>query len=63
VISVEQKERKVFVDIERKRIRMTISHGEDEEIFKLTLDEARDLKEKLNITIEDYMQRQNLRID
>jgi hypothetical protein len=60
---MEREGRTVFVNIERKRIRMAISHGEDEEIFKFTLDEARDLKEKLNTTIEDYMQRQNLRID
>lgn len=60
---LEKEGRKISVDIERKRIRMIISHGEDEQILKLTLDEARDLKETLNITIEDYMQRQNLRID
>jgi len=60
---MEKESRKITLDIERKRIRMIISHGEDEEILKLTLDEARDLKETLNITIEDYMQRQNLRID
>ncbi|MDN5308757.1 MAG: hypothetical protein PWP14_151 [Methanolobus sp.] len=60
---MEKESRKISLDIERKRIRMIISHGEDEEILKLTLDEARDLKETLNITIEDYMQRQNLRID
>ncbi|MCQ6961662.1 hypothetical protein [Methanolobus chelungpuianus] len=60
---MEQESRKITLDIERKRIRMIISHGEDEEILKLTLDEARELKETLNITIEDYMQRQNLRID
>jgi hypothetical protein len=60
---MEREGRKIIVDIERKRVRISISHGEDEEIFKLTLDEARDLKETLNTTIEDYMQRQNLRID
>ncbi|AFV23823.1 MAG: hypothetical protein Q8J68_14075 [Methanolobus sp.] len=60
---MEREGRKIAVDIERKRVRISISHGEDEEIFKLTLDEARDLKETLNTTIEDYMQRQNLRID
>ncbi|MDK2833365.1 MAG: hypothetical protein PWP63_452 [Methanolobus sp.] len=60
---MENESRKIRLDIERKRIRIIISHGEDEEILKLTLDEARDLKETLNITIEDYMQRQNLRID
>ncbi len=60
---MEKESRRITVDIERKRIRINVSHGEDEEIFKLTLDEARDLKETLNIIIEDYMQRQNLRID
>lgn len=60
---MENEERKIVVDIERKSVRITISHGEDEEILKLSLDEARDLEEKLNSTIEDYSQRQNLRID
>ncbi|MBN2111039.1 MAG: hypothetical protein JW705_08160 [Methanosarcinaceae archaeon] len=60
---MESEERKIVVDIERKRVRITISHGEDEEILKLSLDEARDLEKKLNSTVEDYFQRQNLRID
>ncbi|MDW7731569.1 MAG: hypothetical protein SCH66_03950 [Methanolobus sp.] len=60
---MESEGRKVLVDIERKRIRITVSHGEDEGILKLSLEEARDLEEKLNSTIEDYLQRQNLRID
>lgn len=60
---MESEGRKVLVDIERKRIRITVSHGEDEEVLKLSLEEARDLEEKLNSTIEDYLQRQNLRID
>lgn len=51
------------MDIERKWIRVIVSHGKDEEILKLTLDEARSLKEQLNTTIEDYLQRQNIRID
>lgn len=60
---MEKEDRRITFDIERKRIRMVISYGEDEQILKFTLDEARNLKETLNITIEDYMQRQNLRID
>ncbi|TGC08951.1 hypothetical protein [Methanolobus halotolerans] len=58
-----KEERKIVVDIERKRVRITISHGEDEEILKLSLDEAKNLQEKLNSTIEDYFQRQDIRID
>ncbi|WP_094227469.1 hypothetical protein [Methanolobus psychrotolerans] len=58
-----QDNRRVSVDIERKWIRITINHGKDEEILKLTLDEATNLKEQLNSTIEDYLQRQNIRID
>ena len=60
---MERGNRKIDVSIERKRVRVVVSHGEDEEILKLSIDEARDLEEKLNSTIEDYLQRQNLRID
>ncbi|WMW26299.1 hypothetical protein RE474_06190 [Methanolobus sediminis] len=60
---MEQESRKISVDIERKWIRIIVSHGKDEEILKLTIDEARILKEQLNTTIEDYLQRQNIRID
>jgi len=55
--------RKISVDIERKNIRIIITHAEDEEILKLTLDETKDLIGKLENTVEDYQQRQNLRID
>lgn len=55
--------RKISVDIERKNVRIIITHVEDEEILKLTVDEAKDLIKKLENTIEDYQQRQNLRID
>ncbi len=55
--------RKIIVDIERKRLRVLISHGEDEEIIKLNLSEARDLLAKLTDTLEDYEQRQTVRID
>ena len=58
-----QESRKISVDIERKWIRIIVNHGKDEEILKLSLDEARSLKEQLNTTIEDYLQRQNIRID
>jgi tetrahydromethanopterin S-methyltransferase subunit B len=55
--------RKIIVDIERKNVRIIIIHDEDEEILKLTLDEAKDLIQKLENTVEDYKQRQKLRID
>lgn len=55
--------RKISVDIERKNVRIMITHAEDEEILKLTVDEAKDLIKKLENAIEDYQQRQNLRID
>ena len=60
---MEHEDRRINVDIERKWIRVTINHGQDEEILKLSLNEAKDLKEQLNSTIEDYLQRQNIRID
>lgn len=56
-------ERKIDVEIERTRIRVTIFHGEDEEVIKLNLEEAEELAEKLNQTIEDYSQRKQIRID
>ena len=56
-------ERKIDVEIERTRIRITIFHGEDEEVIKLNLEEAEELTEKLNQTIEDYSQRKQIRSD
>ncbi len=60
---MERESRKITVDIERKWIRIIVSHDKDEEILKLNLEEASSLKEQLNSTIEDYLQRQNIRID
>ncbi|ODV50077.1 hypothetical protein C7960_1464 [Methanohalophilus euhalobius] len=57
------KDRNVVVDIERNRLRVIISHGEDEEIIKLSFGEAHTLYEALGKKLEDYKQRQNLRID
>lgn len=56
-------QRKINVDIERNRVRVVISHGEDEEIIKLTLEEARDMLEELESSLEDYQQRKHVRID
>ena len=56
-------ERKIDVEIERTRIRLTIFHGEDEEIIKLNLEEAEELAEKLEEAIEDYSKRKQIRID
>jgi len=55
--------RKISVDIERNRVRVVLSHGEDKEVVKLTLDEARDLIRKIDGTLEDYDQRKHQRID
>ncbi|WP_410509086.1 hypothetical protein RSJ42_02105 [Methanosarcina hadiensis] len=60
---VQDFNRKIDVEIERTRIRITIFHGEDEEIIKLNLEEAEELAEKLSQTIEDYSQRRQIRID
>ncbi|HIH93852.1 TPA: hypothetical protein HA338_07345 [Methanosarcina acetivorans] len=56
-------ERKIDVEIERTRIRLTIFHGEDEEVVKLNLEEAEELVEKMGQAIEDYSQRKQIRID
>ncbi|MCD4703361.1 MAG: hypothetical protein K8R64_03570 [Methanosarcinaceae archaeon] len=58
-----ENDRKIIVDIERKRLRVLINHGEDEEIIKLNIVEARELLAKLTDTLEDYEQRQQVRID
>jgi len=55
--------RNIVVDIERNRVRIVISHGEDEEIVKLSIAEARDLLSKVADTVEDYEQRKQVRID
>jgi predicted NBD/HSP70 family sugar kinase len=59
----KEENRTISVDIERKKVRIIITHAKDEEILKLTIDEAKDLIGKLENIVEDYQQRQNLRID
>jgi hypothetical protein len=59
----KESERRIEVEIERNRIRITIFHGEDEEIIKLNLEEARELAEELNKALDDYSQRKQIRID
>jgi hypothetical protein len=56
-------ERKIDVEIERTRIRITIFHGEDEQVIKLNLEEAEELAGKLQQTIMDYSKRKQIRID
>jgi len=60
---VHEIERKIELKIERNRIRVTIFHGEDEQVIKLNLEEARGLREELDKVIEDYSQRKQIRID
>lgn len=55
--------RKIDVEIERTRIRITIFHGEDEEVIKLNIEEAEMLEGKLQQAILDYSQRKQIRID
>ena len=55
--------RKINVEIERNRVRVVINHGEDEEIIKLTPEEARDMLGKVEGSLEDYQQRKHVRID
>ena len=55
--------RELSVGIERNRVRIVISHGEDREVIKLTLDEARALVSKIDGALEDYKQRKHQRID
>jgi hypothetical protein len=60
---VQEFERKIELEIERNRIRITVFHGEDEQIIKLNLEEARKLEEELKKVLEDYSQRKQIRID
>ncbi|HEY3361925.1 MAG TPA: hypothetical protein VGK06_08930 [Methanosarcina sp.] len=55
-------ERKIELEIERNRIRFTIFHGEDEQVIKLNLEEAKELKKELEKVLEDYSQRKHIRI-
>jgi hypothetical protein len=56
-------ERKIEVEIERNRIRINIFHGEDEQVIKLTLEEAEELAENLEKALDDYSKRKQIRID
>lgn len=60
---MDKENRKINVDIERNRVRIVIIHGEDEDILKLTIDQADQLSQDLREVLEDYHQRKNLRID
>ncbi len=60
---VQESDRKIEVEIERNRVRIAVYHGEDEEIIKLTLEEAGDLAEELNKALDDYSRRKQVRID
>ena len=55
-------ERKIELEIERNRIRFTIFHGEDEQVIKLNLEKAKELKKELEKVLEDYSQRKHIRI-
>jgi hypothetical protein len=59
----QEYERKIDLEIERNRIRITVFHGEDEQIIKLNLEEARKLEEELKKVLEDCSQRKQIRID
>lgn len=60
---VHEIERKIELEIERNRIRIAIFHGEDEQVIKLNLEEASELREELGKLLEDYSQRKQVRID
>lgn len=56
-------ERKIDIEIERNRIRISVFHGEDEQIIKLTLEEAEELAGILGKVIDDYSKRKKIKID
>jgi hypothetical protein len=59
----QEYERKIDLEIERNRIRITVFHGEDEQVIKLNLEEARELAKELDELVEDYSKRKQVRID
>lgn len=59
---IKENERKIEVEIERNRIRINVFHGEDEQIIKLNLEEAKKLSEELEQALEDYSKRKQVRI-
>ncbi|MDR7665231.1 hypothetical protein RG963_05425 [Methanosarcina sp. Z-7115] len=60
---VQEIERKIELEIERNRIRINIFHGEDEQVIKLNLEEARELANELEKALDDYSKRKQIRID
>lgn len=60
---VQEIERKIELEIERNRIRINIFHGEDEQVIKLNLEEARELANELEKVLDDYSKRKQIRID
>ncbi|HWQ44865.1 MAG TPA: hypothetical protein VN373_04260 [Methanosarcina barkeri] len=60
---VQEIERKIELEIERNRIRINIFHGEDEQVIKLNLEEARELTKELEKALDDYSKRKQIRID
>lgn len=59
---IKENERKIDIEIERNRIRISIFHGEDEQIIKLKLEEAEEFVEELKEALEDYSKRKQVRI-
>lgn len=55
--------KEILVELERNRVRMVIRHGEDETVLKLSPGEAETLSSQLEQAVEDYQQRQHIRID
>jgi hypothetical protein len=60
---VNEIERKIDIEIERNRIRISIFHGEDEQVIKLTLEEAEELAGILEKVLDDHSKRKQIRID
>lgn len=60
---VQEIERKIELEIERNRIRINIFNGEDEQVIKLNLEEARELANELEKALDDYSKRKQIRID
>ena len=60
---VNETERKIDIEIERNRIRISIFHGEDEQIIKFTPEEAEELAKVLEKVLDDYSKRKQIRID
>lgn len=55
--------REIGVEVEREFVRVVIRHGDDEDVLRMNMKEAEELSVRLMEAVEDYYERQKVRID